>query len=119
MNSGELKERTRELAVRVIEFAEQLPVDEASRIIKRQLIRAVTSVEANYRAACRARSRPDFINKLGIVEEESDETVLWLELLEETNRAKGDSVARPKREFQQLVAIFVAARITAKQNKDH
>jgi len=117
MNSGELKERTKRLAVRVIEFSGQLPFDDASRIIRKQLIRSATSVAANYRAACRARSRSDFINKLGIVEEEADETVFWLEMLEETRKASSESLMPLKREFQELTAIFTASRKTAKSNR--
>lgn len=117
MNSGDLKERTKRLAVRTIEFAARLRFDEASSVIRKQLIRSATSVAANYRAACRARSRSDFINKLGIVEEEADESVFWLEMLEETRKASSESIMPLKKEFHELTAIFAASRKTAKRNR--
>ena len=80
MNDEDLKKRTKALAVRVIRLAEALPRSPTANIIGAQLIRCGTSVGANYRAACRARSRPDFIAKMGIVEEGCDEVIYWMEL---------------------------------------
>ncbi len=84
MNSEAMKNRTKNFALLVIRLCRTVPRTEESRIIWRQLLRSATSVAANYRAVCRARSTPDFISKLGIVLEESDETLFWIELLVET-----------------------------------
>src|SRR5438309_11900192 len=82
-----LQRRMRTLAVNTVRLTEQLSRSRAADVIARQLVRSVTSVAANYRSACRARSRRDFIAKLGIVEEETDETAFWLELLDECRLA--------------------------------
>ena len=84
MDPIELKTRTKAFAVRVIKLVDKLPDSRASNAIARQMVRSGMSVGANYRAACRAKSRADFIAKLGIVEEECDETVYWMELLVES-----------------------------------
>ena len=76
-----LQDRTKKFAIRVIKAFAKLPRDEAARIIGRQFLRSGTSLAANYRAACRARSAPDFISKINIVEEEADESAYWIELL--------------------------------------
>ena len=115
MTPTEMVVRTRRFAGDVIRFCEALPSREACHVIARQLLRAGTSVGANYRAARRARSRPDFIAKLGIVEEEADETMYWLELLDELGA--GDEVDRERlhREANELVAIVVATKRTARR----
>ena len=87
-NSEELKKRTKAFALRIIKFTEALPRTRAIDVMSKQLLRSATSVAANYRAACRARSQADFISKIGITEEESDETLLWLELLYESGLVK-------------------------------
>jgi four helix bundle protein len=81
MNAEELKARSKRMALSVLALVEKLPKNHTTDVIGRQLIRSACSVAANYRSACKARSRPDFINKLGVVEEESDEVLFWLELL--------------------------------------
>src|SRR5213594_3657109 len=81
MSDVDLKRRTKRFALDVIKFVEALPKDETCRIIGRQLLRAGTSVGANYRAACRAKSNADFLSKMGVVEEEADECAYWLALL--------------------------------------
>jgi four helix bundle protein len=81
----ELKKRTKAFAIRIVKVFRSLPKTEDARIIGRQVLRSGTSVAANYRAVCRARSRAEFISKIGVVVEEADETVFWLELLVETN----------------------------------
>src|SRR6266568_1497282 len=81
----QLQDRTKKFAVRIIKSFARLPKDEAARIIGRQFLRAGTSLAANYRAACRARSTADFISKISIVAEETDETLFWFELLVESN----------------------------------
>lgn len=116
MNAEMLKERSKSLAIRIIKLVEQLPRGQATEIIGRQLIKAVTSTAANYRSACRARSKPDFINKLGIVEEEADETMFWLEMIQEMEMAGVKDVQPLWIEAKELLAIFTSSRITAKRN---
>ena len=84
MNEEQFKTRTRKLALEVIELVESLPRSRTADVIGRQLLRSGTSIGANYRAACRGKSKADVISKLAIVEEEADETIYWLELLVET-----------------------------------
>src|SRR5579862_8236327 len=86
--SVELKQRTKQFAVRVIKLFRALPKTEEARVLGRQILRSGTSVAANYRSACRARSRADFISKIGITVEEADETAFWLELLVDANIVK-------------------------------
>jgi four helix bundle protein len=80
----ELKDRTKQFAVRIVKLFRSLPRTDEARIIGKQVLRSGTSVAANYRAVCRARSKAEFIAKVGVVVEEADETVFWLELLVET-----------------------------------
>lgn len=84
IQAEELKKRTKQFAVRIVRLYRALRKTEEGRIVGRQLLRSGTSIAANYRAVCRSRSRPEFIAKIGIVVEEADETVFWLELLVET-----------------------------------
>jgi four helix bundle protein len=116
MNADVLKRRSKTLAIKIIQMVETLPRSQAADVIGRQLIKAGTSTAANYRSACRARSKPDFINKLGIVEEEADETMFWLEMIQEMEMA-GATVVQPLWfEAKELLAIFTRSRITAKGN---
>jgi four helix bundle protein len=119
MNSEELKSRTKKLAIDIIHFVETLPRTDSARIIGKQLIRSATSVAANYRAACRARSKADFVNKIGIVEEEADETLFWIEILIESGKAEGESVAVLQKEVDEIAAIFAASHKTAKMNRSN
>ncbi len=114
MNPIELKTRTKAFAVRIIKLVDKLPDSRASNAIARQMVRCGMSVGANYRAACRARSRADFIAKLGIVEEECDETVYWMELLVESGKMKMDAVTGLMNEATQILAIIVASISTAR-----
>src|SRR5208337_5457635 len=107
MNPEEFKKRTKAFAVRVINLVDRLPNSRAANIIANQLVRSGTSVGANYRAACRAKSRADFISKLGTVEEEADETLYWLELLVDAQRLKPSAAGRLIREAGELTAIAV------------
>ena len=116
MDPAELKTRTKALAVVVVGFVEKLERTSSVDIIGKQLVRSATSVAANYRAACRSRSKADFVNKLGIVEEEADETVFWLELLLDCRKVEPDEVAPMMDEADQLVRIISASRITARRN---
>lgn len=95
MNAEEFKTRTKEFALRIVRLVEALPRNRACDIIGKQLLRSGTSAGANYRAACRARSQADFIAKMGIVEEESDESVYWIELLVESGHVKPSLVDGP------------------------
>jgi len=113
MNPEDLKKRTKEYALRVIRLVESLPADQVSRILGNQLLRADTSVGANYRAATRARSRADFIAELGIVEEEWDASLYWMELLVEARRIRPGRLSALMTEGDEIVAITVASIKTA------
>ena len=113
MNRDELKDRTKRFALRIIRLCESLSGKPSARVIASQLLRSGTATGANYRAACRARSKPDFISKLGIVLEEADETVYWLELLVEAGMVNRERVNDLLNEAEQLVSIFAASRLTA------
>jgi four helix bundle protein len=110
----ELKSRTKDFALRVVKVFRSLPNSAEARVIGHQMLRSGTSVAANYRAACRARSRADFISKLGIVEEEIDETGFWLEFLVDTGIVRRQRMNALIDEAKELTAIFGASRRTAK-----
>lgn len=114
MDQDELKRRTKEFAKQVIALCRQLPNSREGRLIGNQLFRAGTSVGANYRAACRGRSKADFIAKLGIALEEVDESVYWLEIVAETKILRTEVVTPLMREGHELIAIFVRSLNTAK-----
>jgi len=114
MNSIDLKKRTKKFAVDIIHLVDSLSVDRTTNILGKQLIRAATSVGANYRAACRGRSKADFISKITIVEEEADECQYWLELLAETGKSNSESIQPLLKEAGELTAIFTATGKTAK-----
>jgi four helix bundle protein len=116
MTKEELKERTKKFSLLIIKLAEELPNTNAGRTISNQVIRAGTSVAANYRAACRARSKADFISKITIVEEECDETLFWLELIAESNLLKKENLRYLLREADELTAIFTSSGKTARDN---
>lgn len=113
-SGGDLRERTRAFALAVLRLTSDLPRTRAADVIGKQLLRSGTSVAANYRSACRARSRRDFIAKMGIVEEEADETVFWLELLQDGGVMEEARVAALRSEASQLVAITVSSIRTAR-----
>jgi four helix bundle protein len=115
MTPRELQTRTKAFALRVIKLVDTLPRGTAGQVIGRQLLRAATLVGANYRAACRAQSRAEFAAKLSVVVEEADESLYWLELLQESGLIKPEPLAELLKEANELVAISVAARKTAKQ----
>jgi len=111
-----LRQRTKEFAVRIIKLFKALPPgNKAAQIIGTQLLRSGTAVGANYRAAGRARSRAEFVAKLGIVVEEADEAVYWIELLRETDAMKNDRLENLLTEAHELAAIFTAARESARR----
>ena len=115
MDQQVLKDRTRIFTLQVIRLAQRIPRGRTEDILMRQLIRSAVSVGANYRAACRARSKADFIAKMGIVEEESDESVYWLELLVEAGICSKEEVQSLIQEANELVAITVSSIRTARQ----
>ena len=117
MNNDELKDRTRRYPLRIIKLVESLPKTQTAGVIGKQLLRSGTSVGANYRAACRAKSTADFIAKMGIVEEEADETICWIEMLIDTNLIKPNLVENLLDEANQLVSIFVSSINTARGGK--
>jgi four helix bundle protein len=116
MSNENLKHRTKRFALDVIKFVEALPRERTCDVLGRQLLRSGTSVAANYRAACRAKSPADFISKLGTVEEEADESMLWMELLFDAGKARQDSVSSLLKEADELLAIMVASINTAKKS---
>ncbi len=118
MTKSELINRTKQLALRVIKLLDSLPKNTTSEILGKQLLRSATSVGANYRAACRAKSTADFINKLAIVEEEADESIYWIELLVESGQVKGNLTTNLLAEFDEIVSIVVSAIKTSKQKRN-
>lgn len=117
-NKKDLKTRTRQFAIEIIKFVKILPRNRTTDIISGQLLRTGTSVGANYRAACRARSKADFISKMGIVEEEADETSYWLELLIEAKIIEKTQIQHLLNEGNEITAIIVTSINTAKKNNE-
>jgi four helix bundle protein len=115
MTPKELKDRTKRFAVDVVCLARELPNTLDGRRIGQQFLDAGTSVAANYRSTCRARSRAEFIEKMGIVEEESDETLFWLELMVDSKLLTHQRADKLMKEADELTAIFVASIKTAKR----
>ena len=110
----ELKAPTRRFAVRIVRLFRALPKTDEARVLGKQVLRSGTSVGANYRAACRARSKAEFTAKMGLVVEECDETVFWLELLIETGIVRAGKLNELLREANELLAIFAASQRTAR-----
>jgi four helix bundle protein len=115
MNREELKKRTKNFALRIMKLCDSLPSKTSSRAIASQLVRSGTSVAANYRAAQRGRSKAEFIAKVGICLEESDESSFWLELLQESGLIKSSLIDDLKNESEQLTTIFYTIIRSAKQ----
>lgn len=109
-----LKLRTKQFAIRIVRLFHSLPATDEARTLGKQLLRSGTSVAANYRAVCRARSKAEFIAKLGIVVEEIDETVFWLELFAETGVVRESRMGSITQEANELLAIFTTSQMTAK-----
>ncbi len=117
MDQHEMKKRTMAFAVKIVRLFESLPQKRTVVVLGRQILRSGTSVGANYRAACRAKSAADFIAKMGTVEEEIDETIYWLELLIEVGILKAEEAEAILKEANELLAIVVASIKTARKNK--
>ena len=111
-----LKRRTKKFAIDIIKLTELMPKNTASFVVAKQVIRCSSSVGANYRAALRGRSKAEFIAKLGIVEEEADESMYWLEIIKEADLLKEELVEPLWKEADELTAIFTSMIITAKKN---
>jgi four helix bundle protein len=112
-----LRDRTKKFAMRGIRLFQRLPHLTEAQVLGKQLLRAATSVGANYRAAGRARSKAEFVAKIGIVVEEADEAIFWLECLMESGIVKPDLLRDLLAEANELVAIFAASQRTARQSK--
>jgi four helix bundle protein len=116
MNEQELIARTKKFGLRILTLVRALPKTVDARAIADQLIQSGTSVGANYRAACKARSRAEFVSKLGTVEEEADETASWIELLIDGKFFSEQRLQPLLKEARELVAIFAAPRKTTQRN---
>lgn len=113
----QLQDRTKEFALRIVRAFSRLPKTEEARVLGRQFLRSGTSVAANYRAACRARSAADFISKISVVTEEADETLFWLELAIEGKLVRSENLEPLVVECEELLRIFSASLATAKANR--
>lgn len=117
MDAQELRDRTKKFAVRILRLFTALPKTSDAQAVGKQLVRSGTSVAANYRAACRARSHAEFVSRIGVVAEEADETVFWLELLVDADLMTGDRLQGLVEEAKELTAIFSSSRQTARRRK--
>ena len=117
MKKSDLQNRRKAFALRVLTLTEGLPKTVSGRTIANQIARSATSVAANYRAACRGKSKADFISKLGTVEEEADETLFWLEMIEEAGMIPSNKLGSLKKEADELIAIVVSSINTARRNR--
>ena len=116
MNAEEMKTRTKQFALRVIKLANGLPQSDVGRVIKNQILRSGTSVGANYRAACRAKSTADFLSKMATVEEEADETMYWMELILEAGLMSEARLSHLYGEANEILAIVVSSIKTARKH---
>ena len=114
----ELRDRTKSFALRVVRLFRALPRSGEAQVMGRQLLRSGTSVAANYRAACRSRSRPEFLSRLSVVLEEADESCLWIELLIDSGTLKKEKAELLLKEARQLTAIFTAATGTLRRSSN-
>ena len=117
MTRGELKARTKAYANRVVKLCAALSANRIARTLGKQFLRSGTSVGANYRAACRAKSNADFINKLRVVEEECDESLFWMELLMDNSIMKASRLRDLMQEGDEILAIVVASTKTARTSR--
>ena len=117
MDETQMKNRTKEFAKKIIRLCRKLPNDREGRLIGNQIFRSGTSVASNYRSACRARSKAEFISKLSIVEEEADETLFWLELINEMKILDETFIESLMKECNEIIAIIVSSIKTARIRK--
>ena len=113
----EIRDRTKKFAIRIVRLFRALPRSVEAQVMGKQLLRCGTSVAANYRAVCRARSKAEFVARIGIVAEEADESVLWLEMLEETQTLSSQRLQNVIKEAKELAAIFSASQKTSRDNR--
>jgi four helix bundle protein len=118
MNQEEMKQRTKLFALGIIQLVESLPKERTAEVLGRQLLRSGTSVGSNYRSACRAKSIADFISKMGIVEEEADESLYWMELLIEAGIEVNVKMEVLMKEAGELLSITVASIKTARKSQN-
>ena len=118
MTQEEMKLRTKQFALRILKVVQSLPPNLVTETIGKQLLRSGTSVGANYRASCRAKSSADFINKLSIVEEEADESIYWMELLVEAQIVKENLLTNLMDEGNQILSIIVSTIRTTKEKRN-
>jgi four helix bundle protein len=111
----QLRDRTKAFALRVIRLYRSLPYKTDAQVLGKQILRSGTSVAANYRAVCRARSKAEFVAKIGVVVEEADEVVLWLELMTESGIISSAKTVELLKEANELTAISAASQRTARQ----
>ncbi|OGO29550.1 MAG: four helix bundle protein [Chloroflexi bacterium RBG_16_54_18] len=116
MDAEELKKRTKSFGIRVIKLVEALPNSNTARIIGNQLLRSGTSIGANYHSALRARSKTDFISKIGIVIEETDESLYWMEILAEINLVSKERLSELMQEANELTSIFITTVKSTREN---
>lgn len=116
MNRLELQKRTQQFGIRVIRLVDSLPKAKSAGVIGKQLLRSATAVGANYRSACRGRSRADFISKFGIALEEADETLYWMELLVDSGLVSRNRIVNLIDEANQIVSILAASSKTVRSN---
>ena len=117
MSKAELLARRKAFGLRILKLVDHLPRSTSGRAIGNQLVRSGTSVGANYRAACRSRSRAEFAAKLGVVAEEADETEYWLEVIRDGNLLPAKKLTELLKEADELTAIFTAGRRTSSRNQ--
>jgi four helix bundle protein len=117
MDKKTFQDRTRKLAVAIIKQVDQLPHSRTGDVVARQIIRSATSIGANYRAACRAKSTADMINKMKIVEEETDETAYWLEILIDSGLVHQEQIVNIQKETSEILAMTVASIKTLRNHK--
>ena len=118
MSPDDFRKRTKEYALRVVRLVKALPQSQVAEVIGRQLLRCGTSVGANYRAACRARSRADFVAKMKIVEEECDESLYWMELLIESGEVQAALLSDSMKEGDAILSLVVASIKTARSSRE-
>ena len=116
MDAEELKRRTKQFGLRIIQLVEDLPSTKSASVVGNQLLRSGTSVGANYRSACRGRSKLDFISKIGITIEEADESLYWMELLIESGQMAKETLTPLMKEADELISILTASAKTARIN---
>lgn len=116
MTQQQLKDRTKKFAIETIIALRKLPKNTENEVISKQLIRSSTSVAANYRATCRSKSKPDFINKIKIVEEEADESCFWMEVIAEIDSSQSKNFNLLLKEVSELTAIFTATGKTIRNS---